>query len=97
MARRRKQYSPDLKAKVALAAVKEMKTVSQLASQYGVHANLIHQWKRHLLTGAPELFERGKQSRSEGDHKELEAELFQEIGRLRMELEWLKKKSAQLE
>ncbi|GIW97157.1 MAG: transposase [Pirellulaceae bacterium] len=97
MAKRRKQHSPQMKAKVAISAIREIKTVSQLASQHGVHPTQIHQWKRQLIEGAPELFERGRQSRQAAEQQKLESELFEEIGRLKMELEWLKKKSASLD
>ena len=97
MAKRRKQHSSQLKAKVAIAAVRELKTVSQLASQYSVHPTQIHQWKRQLVEGAAELFDRGKPSRKVSEQKQLESDLYQQIGRLKMELEWLKKKAAQLE
>jgi putative transposase len=80
-------------AKVAVAAVKEVHTVSELASQFGVHPAQIHKWKRRLLDGAGELFTRpGK--RGQDDDNEV-AELYEQIGRLKMELEWLKKKAAQ--
>ncbi len=95
MAKRRKQHGAALKAKVALAAVREQKTTSQLASQHGVHTTQIHQWKRHVIDGAAELFEPGRKRLKEDEFRQREAELFEEIGRLKMELEWLKKKSAQ--
>ena len=56
---KRKQYKPEFKAKVALEALKGEQTVSELASRFGVHPTMIHQWKKALLEGAPELFERG--------------------------------------
>ena len=56
---KRKQYKPEFKAKVALEALKGEQTVSELASRFGVHPTMIHQWKRALLEGASELFERG--------------------------------------
>ena len=95
MAKRRKVYGATLKAKVAVAAIKEQKTASQLASQHRVHSTQIHAWKRQLLEGAPEIFERGRSSLREQEFKQREAELFEEIGRLKMEVEWLKKKAAQ--
>lgn len=97
MAKRRKQHGAPLKAKVAIAAVREQKTVSQLASQHGVHSTQIHQWKRRLLDGAAELFEPGRARLKEDEFRRRESELFEEIGRLKMELEWLKKKCAQLD
>jgi len=91
MERKRRTYSAALKAKVALAAVKEDKTLAQLASKYGVHANQISKWKTQLLAQAPELFEHGN-GRSKQDAKADESELYEQIGRLKMEIDWLKKK-----
>jgi len=82
------------KARIALAALKGDKTLAELASQFGVHATQISTWKQRLLEGVPDLFEdRRRKQRSEDSHQE---ELFEQIGRLKMEVEWLKKKSAQL-
>jgi putative transposase len=80
-------------AKVAVAAVKELHTVSELAGQFSVHPTQIHKWKRRLLDGASELFSRpGRERQDDADGV---AELYEQIGRLKMELEWLKKKAAQ--
>ena len=82
------------KARIALAALKGDKTLAELASQFGVHATQISTWKQRLLEGAPNLFEdRRRKQRAEENNQE---ELFEQIGRLKMEVEWLKKKSAQL-
>ena len=98
MAKKRSRPSPAFKAKVALAAVKEVKTVSELSSQYGVHSTQIHHWKRQLLAGAEEIFSNpGSGSGKKQDQEALQAELYEQIGRLKMELEWLKKKAAQFE
>ena len=94
MPKRRKIHSADFKAKVALAALKELKTASQLASQFKLHATQIHQWKRIAQEGLPELFERGACKRQSDEAQAREDELYQEIGKLKMELEWLKKKSS---
>jgi transposase len=80
---------------VALAAVRGDKTASELASQFGVHAGQVTTWKKRLLEGAPELFADG-QSRSPEESSGKEQELYEQIGRLKMEVEWLKKKSAEL-
>jgi transposase-like protein len=90
---RKSKHSAGFRAKVALAAVKEMHTMSELASQFDVHANQIHKWKRRLVEGAEELFTRPGEDR-QGDDAEV-TELYEQIGRLKMELEWLKKKAAQ--
>jgi transposase len=90
---KRKQHTAAFKAQVALAALKADKTVNELASQYGVHPTLIHTWKKQLLAGADQVFCNGAKA---GDAEAEKAELFEQIGRLKMELEWLKKKVAPL-
>jgi transposase len=98
MAQKRKRPTAAFKAKVALAAVKEVKTVSQLSSQFKVHSTQIHHWKRQLLERAEEVFERpGSQGKSSVEKDALIAELYEQIGRLKMDLEWLKKKAAQFD
>ena len=97
MAKRRTRHAASTKAKVAIAAIRERKTVSELASQHSVHPTLIHQWKRRVLDGAEELFADGRQARTRDDTAKREAELYQQIGRLKMELEWLKKKADQFD
>jgi transposase-like protein len=91
MAGKRKQYTAAFKAQVALAALKGDKTVNELAGQFGVHPTLIHEWKRHLLAGAEAVFANGSKAAT-SDTEADKAELFEQIGRLKMELEWLKKK-----
>jgi transposase-like protein len=88
---KRKQHTPAFKAQVALAALKGDRTVNELASQYGVHPTLLHTWKKQLLDGADQVFSNGTKAASHDSHAE-KAELFEQIGRLKMELEWLKKK-----
>lgn len=88
----RKGHDSVFKAKVALEAVKGDKTIAQLGSEYGVHPNQIGQWKKRLLEELPSLFS-DKRDREAGDWKVLEAELYRQIGQLKVELEWLKKKS----
>jgi transposase-like protein len=91
MAGKRKQHTPAFKAQVALAALKGDKTVNELASQYGVHPTLIHGWKKQLLDGAEQVFGHNTKATA-GSTEADKAELFEQIGRLKMELEWLKKK-----
>ena len=91
MATKRKQYTAAFKAQVALAALKGDRTVNELASQYGVHPTLIHSWKKQLLAGADQVFQNGSKAVT-ADAEAEKAELFEQIGRLKMELEWLKKK-----
>jgi transposase-like protein len=91
MAGKRKQHTAAFKAQVALAALKGDRTVNELAGQFGVHPTLIHGWKKQLLAGADQVFGNGSKAASAGAEAQ-KAELFEQIGRLKMELEWLKKK-----
>ena len=93
MAGKRKQHTAPFKAQVALAALRGDRTVNELAGQYGVHPTLIHGWKKQLLTGADLVFANGAQA-ANADAEAEKAQLFEQIGRLKMELEWLKKKVA---
>jgi transposase len=93
MAGKRKQHTAAFKAQVALAALKGDQTVNELASRFGVHPTLIHGWKKHLLAGAEAVFTHGSKA-ADTDAEARQAELFEQIGRLKMELEWLKKKVA---
>jgi transposase-like protein len=94
MARKRSVRGADLKARVALSAVQEKKTVQELCTLYGVHSSQVHQWKKQLLEGAALLFQDQGRSQDEAARQAREAELYEQIGRLNMELEWLKKKVA---
>jgi transposase-like protein len=96
MGAKRRRIEASVKAKAALAAVRGDRTASQLASQFGVHATQIGQWKRRLLEGAAELFADGHRRQADG-HEVAVAELYEQIGRLQMELAWLKKKVARLD
>jgi transposase-like protein len=91
MKSKRKRHSAEFKATVALAAVKEERTLTELASEYGVHPNQITQWKRQLLETLPEIFSQG-QKREKENQEALQAELYQQIGKLKVEVDWLKKK-----
>jgi putative transposase len=92
MAGKRKQHTATFKAQVALATLKGDKTVNELAGQFGGHPTLIHTWKKQLLAGADQVFSNGTKAGA-NDVEAEKAELFEQIGRLKMELEWLKKKS----
>ncbi len=91
MTKKRRRHSDEFKARVALEAVKGVKTLSELSAAYGVHSSVIAQWKRHLVDGSAEVFSRknGLKGKSE---EELTSPLYEEIGRLKMEVNWLKKK-----
>ncbi len=91
MTKKRRQHSPEFKFKVALEAAKGRKTLSELASELQVHPNQISEWKRRLLEEGASVFERNGASQ-ERQQETREAELYEQIGRLKMELEWLKKK-----
>jgi putative transposase len=94
MAGKRKSHSAAFKAQVALVAIKGDKTVNELASQFGVHPTMIHAWKKQLLAGAEGVFASG--AKSTGPPEDKSAELYEQIGRLKVELDWVKKKSAGL-
>ena len=93
MAGKRQNHSAAFKAQVALAAVKGDRTVNELAGHFGVHPTLIHGWKKQLLDGAESLFAHGGRPTTSASASR-EAELYEQIGRLKMELEWVKKKVA---
>jgi len=90
MVNMRRQHDAAFKAKVAFEAAKGEKTLAQLASEFDVHPNQIRQWRRHLLEMMPDLFS-DRRKKAEKGREELEAELFQQIGQLKVELDWLKK------
>jgi putative transposase len=94
-AKKRQRHTAGFKAQVALSAVKGDKTVNELASQHGVHPTLIHAWKKQLLGSAEDLFSQGSKAAAT-DHEAVQAQLYEKIGRLEMELDWVKKKSALL-
>jgi len=90
----RRQHSSALKAKVVLEALRETKTLAQIATEYEVHPTLVTKWKAEVLDNLAALFERGKvlDERREASERKT-AELYQEIGRLTTQLNWIKKKS----
>src|SRR5450759_724547 len=92
----RKQHSPRFKARVAIAAIRGEKTLNQLGSQFGVHPVQIAHWRKAAVEQLPEIFVDGRRRKARGDEVEKEA-LYEEIGRLKMELDWLKKKAGLLE
>ena len=92
MGTKRKNHSKVFKAKVALESVKGVMTTSELATKFSVHPSQIAQWKKTLLEHASEVFANGKASRIGSDFDALTAPLYQEIGRLKMEVDFLQKK-----
>ena len=91
MAGKRKNHTAAFKAQVALAALKGDKTVNELAGQFAVHPTLIHAWKKQLFQGAEAVFTNGVKT-ADVDAQVVQTQLYEQIGRLKMELEWLKKK-----
>jgi len=90
MSKKRTQYSAEFRAKVALAALRNEQTMSELAAHYGVHPTMINQWKKALVEGASQLFGKGHKR-----HQQAEAEvdeLYRQIGRLKVERDFLSKK-----
>ena len=96
MATQRKQYSADFKARVALEALKGHKTMNELVSLYNVHPTQIAKWKKQLQNELPQIFSNRREKR-EHDQEALQAQLYQQIGQLKVELDWLKKKSGFLD
>jgi len=93
MGKQRRQHSEQFKFKVALEAAKGLRTVNEIAGEYGVHPNQVSSWKKQLLEDGPGVFSRSRERERTGA-AEQESELYEQIGRLKMELEWLKKKAA---
>jgi transposase len=93
---KRKRYSKEFKARVVLAAIKGQKTASELASEYAVHVSQINLWKKQALEALPEVFGQG-QEREEAQREAERDRLFQQIGKLQVEVDWLKKKTGHLD
>jgi transposase len=89
--RKRRVFGKEFKAKVVLAALREQSTLAQLASQFEVHPNQISQWKQEAISQLPMLFESGADRRSVNQAAERERDLFEQIGRLKVEAEYLRK------
>lgn len=95
MSRKRRTFSAKQKAKIALAALQERLPKGEIATQFEVHPNQVSLWKKQAMDGLEAIFEDGRKQADEGDdQKQIIEELYQKIGRLQMELDWLKKKSA---
>ena len=88
----RKRYDGSFKARVALEAIRGDRTMAEIAAAYGVHPNQISKWKKQALDELPKIFS-GRYEKTEAQGKELTDQLYQQIGRLKVELDWLKKKA----
>jgi len=93
MVNMRRRHDAALKAKVALEAVKGEKTIAQIASEFKVHPNMVRKWRKQLLEMLPDLFSDRRKKKDKEDRDEREDELYRQIGQLKVELDWLKKKS----
>ena len=93
---KRKRHSAEFKFKVALEAAKGTKTLSELAQEYQLHPSQISEWKRRLLAEGVSVFST-RNARQQREQAALETQLYEQIGRLKMELEWLKKKVTRLD
>ncbi len=89
----RNNYSAEFKTKVALTAIKGEKTINEIASVHGVHPNQVMSWKKQAVESLPDAFS-ARRVRQEKDDEELKSQLYQQIGQLKVELDWLKKKAA---
>jgi len=92
---KRKRYSNKLKAKVALAAFKGDRTANEIASEFGIHVSQVHRWKKEALDQLPAIFEKKSAKRANDVEKEKDL-LYRQIGKLQVEVEWLKKTTGHL-
>lgn len=92
MKKERKSYTAAFKAKVALEAIKGQRTINEIASAFEVHPNQVTQWKKQAVSQLSDIFSNGR-ARAESAEEELRNQLYQQIGQLKVELGWLKKKS----
>ncbi len=92
MARKRRSFSPSFKAKVALEAIRGVKTIAEIAQKHKLHATQINLWKKQLLDSAEDVFVDGKSKPQKPSDEPDSTELYEQIGRLKVQLEWLKKK-----
>lgn len=93
---KRKSFTSEFKAKVAIAALKGQQTTNEIAQEFGVHPTQVNTWKKQLLESSSDVFGKGKQKRETDFESEREA-LYSQIGRLKVEVDWLKKKTGHLD
>jgi len=92
MPTQRKRYNGEMKTRIAVEAIKGQKTVNEIATAYGVHPNQVTQWKKQAMEELPQIFS-DRRVKKEQSEEELKATLYQQIGQLKVELDWVKKKS----
>jgi putative transposase len=92
----RTRHSAEFKAKVALEAIREQRTTNEIASAHGIHPSQLAQWKKKAVEGLPSVFS-DKRVRDDKDDEALRDRLYQQIGQLKVELDWLKKKSGMVD
>ena len=93
MAKTRRRFTAEFKSKVALEAIRESKTMAELTQEYGVHFTQIKEWKEQLLSALPKVFDSGGKAEQDAKQaEEQEGRLYQKIGQLNVEIDWLKKK-----
>lgn len=90
--RQRRNFSAEMKSRIALEAIKGQRTIQEIASHYGVHPNQVTNWKKQAVDGMASVFA-DRRSRPDTSEEALKAELYQQIGQLQVELDWLKKRS----
>ena len=95
MVRKRRRFSAEFKARVVRAAMREDKTLSELASEFEIHSNQISEWKRQVLESLPDIFSHRKTEKDKTSEAR-ESRLYEQVGKLQVELEWLKKKARRL-
>lgn len=93
---KRKSFPSEFKAKVAIAALKGQQTVNEIGAEFGVHPSQVNNWKKQLLEGSSDIFGKGRQKR-EADFEEERERLYSQIGRLKVEVDWMKKKTGHLD
>ena len=91
--KQRRSFSAEMKARIALEAIKGQKTIQEIASHYGVRPNQVTNWKRQAIDGVPAVFADRRSQPDTRTESALRAELYQQIGQLQVEVDWLKKKS----
>lgn len=90
--RQRRNFSAEMKSRIALEAIKGQKTIQEIASHYGVHPNQVTNWKRQAIEGMPSVFA-DRRTHPDTSEETVKAELYQQIGEMKVELDWLKKRS----